>query len=83
MPRKPRPSRLSIQSRLNQLQRENEELRDALETIADILEDVGILEPPEIEEDEPLESIEDPDEPNLIEADPSNLIVDEEEFKKP
>lgn len=70
MPRKPRPSRLSIQSRLNQLQRENEELRDALETIADILEEVGILEPPEIEEDEP--------EPEIIEADPSNLIIEEE-----
>lgn len=76
MPRKPRPSRLSIQSRLNQLRRENEELRDALETIADILEEVGILEPPEIEE-------EDEPEPEIIEADPSNLIVDEEEFKKP
>lgn len=49
MPRKPRPrqSRLSMQTQVNQLKQENEELRDALELIADILEDVGILDPPD------------------------------------
>ena len=49
--KKPRSSRLSMTTKLTQLQRENEALREALETIADVLEEVGILENEEEEED--------------------------------
>ena len=54
--KKPRASRLSMTTKLQQLQRENESLREALETIADVLEEVGILE--NEEEEEELEIIE-------------------------
>ena len=56
--KKPRSSRLSMTTKLTQLQRENETLREALETIADVLEDVGILgNEEEIEEFEEPEVI--------------------------
>ena len=47
-------------TKLTQLQRENETLREALETIADVLEEVGILDGGEEEEIEP--------EPEIIEG---------------
>lgn len=57
-PRK-KPSRRAIEE-------ENEALRDALEQIADILEDVGILETQdEDNEDDPPD---DPGEPEVIEG---------------
>ena len=52
--KKPRSSRLSLQAKLSQLQRENEALREALEAIADVLEEVGILEDGEEAEGEEI-----------------------------
>lgn len=42
-PRK-NPSTLSLNQRLHKLEAENAEFREALETIADVLEEVGIIE---------------------------------------
>lgn len=53
-PRIPRPSRLSQQTRLRKLEEENEGFREALESIADILEEYGILEPQYPEEEETI-----------------------------
>ncbi len=53
--KRPRSSRLSLSTKLTQLQRENEALREALETIADILEEVGILDGGDEEEIEEAE----------------------------
>ena len=53
--KKPRSSRLSMTTKLLSLQRENEALREALETIADILEEVGILDGGDEEEIEEIE----------------------------
>ena len=44
-PRQPRSSRLSLQIVLNRVTEERDAFQQALEDIADILEDVGILEP--------------------------------------
>lgn len=63
MSRKARSSRLSLQTQLSQLKKENEEFRDALETIADVLEDVGILDSDE--EDDEVEP-EDPSEEEIL-----------------
>lgn len=54
-PRSPRPSRLSMTTRLKQLEQENLDFREGLETIADVLEDLGILDPPEDEDDPEVE----------------------------
>jgi hypothetical protein len=43
--RKPKSSRLSLQTKLNHAEEARDAYREALEDIADILEDVGILEP--------------------------------------
>ena len=80
MVRKPKTSRLSLQTRLAQLQEENgvlqeenDDLRAALEDIADILEDCGILDSPEPDpEDDTFEII-----PGTAEP------IDEEEQTQP
>ncbi|HEU0005378.1 MAG TPA: hypothetical protein VFS12_05240 [Terriglobia bacterium] len=72
-PRKARPrqSRLSLQALTAQLKQRNEELQEALETIADVLEDVGILAPEEEEDFEPVLDADDYlDEPPKGEEDP-------------
>lgn len=65
MPRRQRknPSNLSLKQQIHKLQDENEALREGLEQIADILEELGILEG---ESENP-------------EDDPSNLIEGEAE----
>lgn len=45
--KKPRSSRLSLQTQLNRAEEARDAYREALEDIADILEDVGMLEPQE------------------------------------
>lgn len=45
--RKPKSSRLSLQTTLNRVTEERDAFQQALEDIADILEDVGMLEPQE------------------------------------
>ena len=47
--KKPRSSRLSLQSTLNRVTEERDAFQQALEDIIDILEDVGMLEPQEPE----------------------------------
>ena len=71
MPRKARPrqSRLSLQALTAQLKQQNEEFREALETIADVLEDVGILEGGE----EEVELPEPEEEPTILEVMPDIL----------
>ena len=51
--RKPKTSRLSLQSTLNRVTEERDAFQQALEDIADILEDCGILESGEDVEDPP------------------------------
>ena len=72
-PRKARPrqSRLSLQALTAQLKQQNEEFREALETIADVLEDVGILE---VGEDEGEGELPEPEEePTISEVIPDVL----------
>lgn len=47
-----------------QIEAENDRLREALEDIADILEDAGVLEPSDPDFDEGYED--EPDEPDII-----------------
>jgi hypothetical protein len=56
--RKPKSSRLSLQTILNRVTEERDAYAQALEDIADILEDVGILEPPENVGEEDLPELE-------------------------
>lgn len=81
-----RPSRLSMQTQLKQLEQENLDLREGLETIADVLEELGILEVGDDEEeplygDPPVIKGESEVVPELGvgEDDPSNLIEPETE----
>ena len=46
-----RTSRLGLQTKIAQLAEQRDSYLEALETIADILEEVGILDPPEEEEE--------------------------------
>lgn len=71
-PRKPRtarPSRLSMTTRLKQLEQENLDFREGLETIADVLEDLGILDPPEDDFDSSY-----PSEEELVQAEAAAIV---------
>ena len=83
-------------TKLQQLQRENESLREALETIADVLEEVGILENEEEEEEiKVIEYTKDPLNPSkrhpsdvrgvdvMIEDPPSNLPPEQNPSQHP
>ena len=76
--KKPRSSRLSMTTKLTQLQRENEALREALETIADVLEEVGILE-----NEEEIEEIEEPEVIEILPLSPDQNPSQHPEDDKP
>jgi hypothetical protein len=68
---------------MKQLEQENLDLREALETIADVLEEVGILDS-EGDEEEPAYEVEElptieGEAESLPEDDPSNLIEGKED----